>query len=52
MNNSPIQELFLLETIETIFDASIYLYLIDGKKLFFKTNCITSAKSELIITLI
>jgi|TARA_B110000240_G_scaffold43232_1_gene48520 hypothetical protein len=38
MNNSPIQELFLLETIETIFDASIYLYLIDGKKLFFKTN--------------
>jgi hypothetical protein len=38
MNNSPIQELFLLETQETIFDASIYLYLIDGKKLFYKTS--------------
>jgi hypothetical protein len=38
MNNSPIQELFLLETLETIFDASIYLYLIDGKKIFYKTS--------------
>ena len=37
MNNSPNKELFLLETLETIFDASIYLYLIDGKKLFYKT---------------
>jgi hypothetical protein len=36
MRNS--QELFLLETLETIFDASIYLYLIDGKKLFYKTS--------------
>ena len=38
MNNSPNKELFLLETLETIFDASIYLYLIDGKKLFYKTS--------------
>ncbi|MDA9277680.1 hypothetical protein N9P63_02045 [Polaribacter sp.] len=36
MNNS--QELFLLETLETMFDVPTYLYLIDGKKLFYKTS--------------
>lgn len=38
MINPKKKELFLLETLETIFDASIYLYLIDGKKLFYKTS--------------
>ena len=36
MNNS--QELFLLETLETMFDVPTYLYLIDGKKIFYKNS--------------
>ena len=36
MKNS--QELFLLETLETMFDVPTYLYLIDGKKLFYKNS--------------
>ncbi len=31
------QELFLLETLETMFDVPTYLYLIDGKKYFTRT---------------
>ena len=36
MKNS--QELFLLETLETIFDVPTYLYLIDGRKIFYKNS--------------